>query len=539
MDRLRTSPSYLPVRTFLICAVLALLLLQQSGTSLGDTFEFLVGVMPVGLNAESMLMVLAQKALPTFLLITLALVMGLSTALALAMLVSSAGAKVSKTTGWIGRSLVGVPPMMWAFALVLLIVNGWQLPVETLFPYDPPPGMEPLTVRVGRALWAWLVPALVLAMPVFGMALFSFTHRLSVLLKDPMLGPLKSRGLSRATIKYHHLVPELRVHLVRLARPAVAMLLAFTVPVERIFQFQGWGTFTAEAIRFQHPLQLAAVVYLAGIMLAVWYLVLDLGDKRSLPAAMDHAEDEEQTRSRVCLVAGALLAAGLLTLFFWAPADSPWLAAYHLMWRELGLCLAASLAAAILVVVSGLGISPSRRRRSFPRTGIIATLAAAPLLLLWMVLASAPGIEAAGWTLLVLFSAIPGAAAFHATYRESKFALIAESAFSIGRRHWGYWWDHVFLNALPSLMNWTLRNVATLLVWKSVFDYLSASRADAGLQPDSWGRMMAQHAGRFFDEPMQLMAPALLLSLWALSFRLLSRAFRTDTPQAQTSPFAS
>ncbi|WP_075090049.1 hypothetical protein [Verrucomicrobium spinosum] len=84
MDRLRSAPSYLPVRTFLVCAALALGLLQWSSATLGDSFELLIGVLPVGMNAESLVMVLVQRALPTFLLITLALTMGLSSALALA-----------------------------------------------------------------------------------------------------------------------------------------------------------------------------------------------------------------------------------------------------------------------------------------------------------------------------------------------------------------------------------------------------------------------------------------------------------------------
>lgn len=540
MDRLRSAPSYLPVRAFLVCAVLALGLLQWSSATLGDSFELLIGVLPVGMNAESLVMVLVQRALPTFLLITLALTMGLSSALALSMAISGAGGRVSRTVGWLGRAMVGVPPMLWAFGLVFLLVSVWRLPVETLFPYDPPAGMEPATVRLGRALWAWIAPALVLAAPVFGMALFSFTHRLSVLLKDPMLGPLKSRGLSRATIKYRHLMPELRVHLARLARPSAALLLAFAIPVEHIFMVEGWGAFAADALKLQHPLQLAATVYLAGIMLAAWYVLLDLGDKRSLPPAMEHVEDVEQTQNRVCAVAGGLLAVALLTALWWTPAGSAWQTAWELTWREAGGSLAISLLSTLLVVVSGLAISPARWPRLFPKTGLAATLAAMPLLLLWMTFSSLPGVPTVTiWGLLVLATAIPGMAAFHATYRENNFHRLAETSFSLGRGHWGYWWDHLFLNALPSLLNWLLRTASTVLIWKGVFDFLCASRPDVASSTPTWGRMMAQNAARFLDEPLEVAAPALLMALWALSFRLLSRAFRTDTPVARISPFAS
>jgi ABC-type dipeptide/oligopeptide/nickel transport system permease component len=540
MDRLRTSPSFLPVRTYLLCTVVALALLWSAGNTLGDGFEFLIGVLPVGLNAESMIMVLFQKALPTFVLVTLALVIGLSCALALAMLVASGGPRLSRTIGWVGRAMQGVPPMLWALGLVYIIVHGWQLPVETLFPYEPPAGMEPLMVRWGRAVWAWMLPALALAAPVFGMSLFSFTHRLNVLLKDPMIGPLKSRGLSRDTIKYRHLFPELVIHIARLARPAAAMLLAFAIPVEHVFRFEGWGTFAAEAFQNQHPLQLAAVVYLAGVMMAAWYGILNLADKHTLPPAMEHAEDEAHTQSRMCVIAGAAVALILVAFTFWAPGgeDSPWAAAARLTWREVGAALLVSSTAAVLILATGLLIPPTRWNLYLPRTGLTATLAAAPLLLLWMTLASTPAGEGRYWALFCLISAIPGAAAFHASFREKNVHALAEASFSLGRRHWGSWYDHMLLNALPSLMGWLLRNVATLLIWKGVFDYLAAFR-DTPPEAPSWGKLMALESPGFFDDPAGVLAPALLLSFWGLGFRLLSRAFHTDTPPARTSPFAS
>lgn len=539
MDRLRSSPPYLPLRTLLVCGAFSLYLLGHSGGSIGDGFEFLIGMLPVGLNAESLIMVLVQRAVPTFALITLALVLGLSLALAVAMLISSAGARFSKSVGWVGRALVGVPPMFWAWGSIYLIVHQWELPVETLFPYNPPAEMEPLLVRWGRALWAWMVPAVVLSTPVFGMALFSFTHRLGVLLKDPMLGPLKSRGLSRAAIKYHHLVPELRIHLMRLARPCAAMLLACAIPVELIFQFGGWGSFAADAVRLQHPLQLAASLYLAGIMMAAWYAVFDLGDNRSLPPAMEHVEDEEQTQSRVCFIAGAALALALLVTPYWAVDASPWRMAWLLTLGEAGLCLVGSLLAALVVMGSSFLAASIRRPQQFRQTGLAATLATAPLLLLWMMLASLPGYEKLGLPVMLGLSALPGVVAFHASCRDASALLLAQASRSLGRNRWGAWWDHAFLNALPSLLNWLLRNAATLLVWKGIYDYLCAFRENTADPASSWGGLMARSSPRLLDDPISLAAPAILMALWGLAFRLLSRAFRTDTPPARISPFAS
>ena len=299
MTRLRPPPSKLPPRVLALCLVIALAILWHDGGTIGESWSLALTLLPLEPGGAGALRVLLGRMVASFFLVSFALVAGLSFALALALLVSRLGGRAARFAGWLGRLLTCVPPMAWALGAMVWLIHVRGLPVETLFPYQPPPESDTDSLRLGRVLWSWIVPVLVLAIPVLGTALFSLTHKLSSLLRDPAVDRLKARGLRRTQILYRHLVPLLRVHLARLARPAAALLLAFDIPVEELLGFDGWGRFAAGQLSSpaSSGRALAAVFWTGGLILAGILGWLSLLDRQGLPQEAEQDSDPAQHRS--------------------------------------------------------------------------------------------------------------------------------------------------------------------------------------------------------------------------------------------------
>ena len=111
MDRFRAPPPSLPLRAWFFCVVLAFVLFMRGGASSDEALRFLVGLNPLGPDGQSAMHVLLKRSLMSFGLISFALAIGLSFALAAAMLVSRLGGRVSRFTGWLGSGISVVPPM--------------------------------------------------------------------------------------------------------------------------------------------------------------------------------------------------------------------------------------------------------------------------------------------------------------------------------------------------------------------------------------------------------------------------------------------
>jgi ABC-type dipeptide/oligopeptide/nickel transport system permease subunit len=181
--------------------------------------------------------------------------------------------------------------------------------------------------------------------------------------------------------------------------------------------------------------------------------------------------------------------------------------------------------ALVLVVVAGffMSLMPGH----LISRGWAAALGNTPLLaavLLWQSVEDAPLIIAMGAL------ALPGIAALRETFHEANESDFIQASFSLGRTRFGIWKSHVLPGTLPGLLNWTLRNAATALIMLSAVDFFSLKEGPA----QSWGRMMRDGAGGILDDAPAVLVPALLVALWGLSFRLLSRAFETETPQPRT-----
>ena len=521
-------------RVLLICFVLATAILLRGGGSWSDVPGLVFATYSLDGSESSALWILLERICKSLVLIACALAVALSCALALAVMLSSLGGRVTRFAGWVGRAITCVPPMAWALGAMVLIIKNLDLPVETLFPCHPLAVQDSFALQAGRALWAWLVPMTVLAVPALGAALFVMTHRLDSLLQEPELGRLKSRGLNRAQMIYRHFVPQLRVHLARLARPLAATLLAYDIAVEHLLGFDGWGRFVAAQVTSGQfsPRPLAVAMWTGGWILALQLALIALLDKRGLPLEAEEETDSAQLRSWRSTVSGAAIAVMLMTapvfagrLAIWSPVAG----AHHAWVAEVMRAMTAAAGAFALLLIAGFFMSLSRRH--LLSRGWAAALSNAPVLL---ALLTWPQAEGAKMTAVMITLALPGLAALRETFHEVNESDFIEASISLGRSRTGVWWTHVLRGTMPGLLNWTLRSVATALLVFCTLDFFSPDKPDA----PGWGHLMRDAAGGILDDATSALAPALLLALWSLSFRLLSRAFRIEAPQPRTSPFS-
>ncbi len=534
MDQFRPPPPSLPMRAWFFCFVLAVVLLLRGGASSDDVLRFFVGLNPLGPDGQSAVHVLLKRALMSFGLITLALTIGLSFALAGAMLVSRLGGRVSRFTGWLSSALASVPPMAWALGAIYFLIRVRHLSVETLLPLPATAGDDSGMMHLARALWSWLVPALVLAIPVFGTAIFSLTHRLSALLDNPKLVELKARGLNHSQIVFRHLVPQLRVHLARMARPCAAMLLAFAVPVEELLGFNGWGLFVAAKLKETgtNSAALASALWMGGWMLAGCLGWLGLLEKKGLPPLAEETPESAHGSSRAAMFSGTGIAAILIASPWWAMSYNLWpiFAEAHAAWVfELLRAVLVSLGALLLVLLCGPAMCLMRSWKWILNRGMAATMNVIPLLLVLLLIEH--GAER-NWFIITLAAAIPGIAAYRDKFRDVEQSTLADAAHVLGQRGFALWWHHVLPGAIPGLLSGAVRNIANVLLMLAVLDYFSATGTTS-----SWGALMRVHADNILDDPLPALTPAFTLALWCVSFRLLSRGFRTEYPPPTTTSF--
>lgn len=537
MDRLRPPPAYLPLRILGVCGVLAVLLLLLQGGSMADIAPLLTGTMELGGAGPNYLHVLLARASSTFALISMAVLLGGSLALALTCAAAAAGTGAfgMKSLGWAGRALSGVPPMAWALLALVFTIQHWQAPVETLFPYDPPADKDTPALLAGRRLWAWILPATVLALPVFGILLNALALRLNTLLRKPETQQLRARGVGGGSIVHRHLVPHLALCLVRRTRVVLPVLLAFSVPVEDLLAFDGLGQFVGQTLLTpEFPQALPAAIYLAGWMLGLWFLVLCWLDRLSQTSQVEDSFGHGARRSLPCAIAGGVLAVALTTL----PYAWSWMAQAQGVWfRELGFALGVVLIAGGLTFAAGMiwQILPYRRSLRTPRLAAAAfSELPVPLVLLvagpvWLRSGMPLAIVAAGVLL-----AIPSAALLWQQLRELSARRMVEAAVMLGARPHSIWRNHLLRHFLPSLLHWGVRSTGAVLLWMSVVRYYLPGTAEVSKLP--WGAQMRLASENVFDDPSGVLAPAVLLALWYLSLHLLSRAFRTELPGQAISP---
>jgi ABC-type dipeptide/oligopeptide/nickel transport system permease component len=524
MTRLRPPPSKLPFRVMIVCLGVAWILLWRGGGSMAEAGALAITALPLEPDGLSTFRALLGKATASFFLISLAMATGLSLALALSMAASSLGGSAARFGGWMGRMLAGVPPMGWALGAIVWLIQIRGLPVETLFPYVPSAESDSVMLQAGRTLWAWAVPVAVLAIPILGTGLFSLTHKLTWLLHEPLVDRLKARGLPHSSILYRHLVPILRVQLARIARPCAALLLGFDVPVEELLGFDGWGKFAADLLLSPSASgpALSAVFWSGALLLTAILGWLSLLDRQGLPLEAEQEFNPAERRSMRSAWCGAVLILTLMLPLRWFVPENfrariePALAAQSF---EILRALGVSLAALALVMAASALMSLSRSR--LLGRGWVATLALAPLLVVLLFWEKEAGRQD---LTIVLVVALPGIAVCREVLGDADDSNFIDASRAMGRRPLGIWWHHVLPGVLSSLPGLALRRAGTVMMMFCVLDFYAAPSSA------TWGGQMRLQADRVLDDPLPALAPAALLTLLGLSFRLLSRAFAEGPP---------
>jgi ABC-type dipeptide/oligopeptide/nickel transport system permease component len=199
------------------------------------------------------------------------LVIGLLLALCVGLVVGlgarQMGPRTEKLIALLGRALACVPvvALAWGFISGWIGHLGW--PVESLMPAQFPDSQGSWHVALARALWEFLAPALILALPLCGEMIHAVIVDGRATLDLDF--SLRARGVPKASrIWFHHLsqlLPLLRVRLQSLCLMAPVYLII----VEDTLHFMGWGGGLAQSVRAGEASGVAFGFVSGGAMMAL------------------------------------------------------------------------------------------------------------------------------------------------------------------------------------------------------------------------------------------------------------------------------
>ncbi|HSI61735.1 MAG TPA: hypothetical protein VLE43_01415, partial [Candidatus Saccharimonadia bacterium] len=478
--------SYLPLRAWLLAAVAAVVLLLLQDGAFGEVFSLLLGFMPLGADGSSYLHTMLGRAAATFAWVSVAAIFGWATALCLTLLGGFTGKGGLKVLVWSGRLLGNIPPMAWTLALLVVLIQRWSIPVETLFPYAPPAEMDNALLRMGRHVWTWMLPACVLALPACGMMLSVLAHRLEMLVTGDQMLHLQARGLGRTAIVHQHFLPYLMLDLVRHGRATLPLLLGLSVPVENILGFDGLGGFAGQMLlTHEFPKALPAAIYLGGWMFMLWFGLLGLLEKRSPAVRVMPAYPEGESRALICAVAGAVLLLGLLLAPNWMPQAAV-RQAHLATWSEILFVLQAVGVACVVVLISMPLWQGWDRVKPQWNFGLVSPAISESILIPVLLLSATTWLDVSLAAMGVgMVLSLGGMALLRAQAQELSTRRMVEASAMLGENTPGVLKHHLLRYLLPSLANWALRMMATLLLWMSIVHWFLPGAADGSNL--SWG----------------------------------------------------
>jgi ABC-type dipeptide/oligopeptide/nickel transport system permease component len=250
-----SSPSrWLPLRLLLGGAIAAAALLLAHGHMPESWPE--VAAPGLWVRCASSLVVLA-----------VALLLALTTGLAAGLLARRIHPWLEGVFAFLGRALACLPiaALAWGFIGVWIGQRGWS--VETLLPAQLPEMHSAWQTTLARKLWEFLVPVLVLAVPLTGEVI----HAVITDTKETvdLDFSLRARGVPKgARLWLHHLrqlLPILRVRMQWLCLVAPVYLIV----VEDVLRFMGWGGWMAQSIRSGDVNGIALGFVSGGAMMAL------------------------------------------------------------------------------------------------------------------------------------------------------------------------------------------------------------------------------------------------------------------------------
>jgi len=214
----------------------------------------------------------------------IALLLATCTGMAVEMLTRGWSGLFRKALAFCGRALACMPVPALAWGFVGLWIGRYGGPVETLMPAELPVETNVWQTQVARIAWEFLVPTLLLAIPLTGEML----HRLlcGMALTDPLDLALRARGVSAAARLWHHHLPRLLPVAAAQARALCLIAPIYLIVIEDVLRFMGWGGWMAQCIRNPEAGGLVEALAGGGCLIALLMGTARLATRR-FPSAED------------------------------------------------------------------------------------------------------------------------------------------------------------------------------------------------------------------------------------------------------------
>lgn len=506
-------------------------MLAWRGISSDEWLRFLAGLTVISEDGTTLAAAMIRRAGPTIILVLGATSFAVVCGLAVGFAALRCGCGLPRLIGFGGRVVAVLPVAALAWGAVGWIIGRHGWPIESLLPHHPPPGRDAWELALGRRLWLWLLPCLILSLPLFGEFVSELIDRYQNqrARRHNLLAGLRARGLKSSVIHYRHLMPAVWPGLLDFSLALGLLAFGYAVFVEEALGIPGWGAFFASAIRAGDVRAIAGGVYASGWLAAIWCLAVGLV-RRTMNRRVRRAHRRDsaiKTAPSRPAVVGAVLALTVIVLCGFGPhaalshfreAAAPWAPALA---HDLQFIAMAGGCALCLAVIRGGIAGASSWAARIPPLGLLETLSWSPLLVWVLGCCALPGDASANWIFLGLAAAFGGGVALRNEWRELRGRRAVEVAKSLGVGPLRAWRSHVLPELSRVASSWLLRVMASLMIWMALIDSLQT--ATPAKPAASLGLAVATAKENVLADLPSLLIPAALTAICALCLWQLSR----------------
>ncbi len=418
-----------------------------------------------------------------------------------------------------GRALAALPiyGVVW-FGIGWLIATA-HLPIQSLLPYTPLPELDHWQLAIARDAWAWLVPMLLLALPLLGQWLTASVEALAQASTtlDNLSHTLanKTRTGQLWSLAWQSLYPQLI--------PLSFTALGYAIITEHALGLPGWGYRLVIGLQQQELTAIATATYALGLLATTALLVHTLISRlfraaqqspalaNTCPSRNTHRNPRSPSHRRwllylvlLCGLAFALASPSFrqaITLHASALSSDLRHTGIACLWSLLGL----------LIAHLGLAMLPTFSNSYLPTS-------TQPWLLWAIVLAASPVLAFQLDLVLGFVIGIAGSRASHAYCLAARHTTYSEAARALGVPGPTVWRRHILPLVLPFHLAWLLRSAGTLLLWRLLITSISTTAPTSSL-----GITLSALHLHVIDTPNLIAPPTLLAALCILALSLLSR----------------
>ena len=264
----QSRPDWLPLRLVIFAVVVSWCIVLAGDGTAHDAWIMLANSASNAPEPGGL-----QRAGSTFAMLSAAMLVATCMGLSMAILLNGLGRGALAVAMVVGRfvALIPIAALGWAF------VGGWVgklgMPIETLLPSLLMPRGESMELAAGRWIWGWMVPVLLVAVPISGEVLTraaAWLHDADASREE--LG-LRARGISVTRIFFHHRLAQWSCVLGPQVQALGLMALGYFVVVEQIMSLRGWGGWVAESVLTGDRIQLASAIHMGGWIAGLWCAV--------------------------------------------------------------------------------------------------------------------------------------------------------------------------------------------------------------------------------------------------------------------------